>query len=121
MATRTYYKHPDGHLVRTQAALPKGEPIKKVAIPMDTEGMLAFLNGLINKLSSSPPSVSPPEESAETDESQPEACSPVPPAAPHSMTLTEVEEFIQNADAVRLASITQNACYRMMELTKQRS
>jgi hypothetical protein len=35
-----------------------------------------------------------------------------------SLSLTDAEEFIQNADAAQLASLSNNVCWRMNELLK---
>lgn len=124
MSERKAYRLSNGEYRRTQAeAKDSGHSFEQVAIPVDSHGLIDFLNGLIaderdTAVNSSPP----PEQEERSGDPQPEPAPPSPapsaPAAPPPLTLTDVEEFIQGADAVRLASITQNACYRMAEIAK---
>lgn len=104
----------DGTYHGTQAdAKASGLPWEQVEVPTDKPSLIAYLNEHCSP---------PPEQEERSGDPQPEPAPPSPapsaPAAPPPLTLTDVEEFIQGADAIRLASITQNACYRMAELSK---
>lgn len=47
MSTRGLYQISDGTFVRTQGEIPKGEPISKVEIPVDSKGLCDWVNNLI--------------------------------------------------------------------------
>lgn len=47
MSTRGAYELEDGLLVRTQGEVPKGQPVKKIGIPVAHQELIDFINGVI--------------------------------------------------------------------------
>lgn len=118
-ATRgLYFVESTGRYVRTQSQIPKGDPVEKVEVPVGSQELCDFLNNLLDGNCHDDTIVDDGEEPITVKQEAPPPPTPAPPTAPATMTLTDVEEFIQNADAPRLASITQNACFRMDELIR---
>lgn len=49
MSERGAYQLPDGFLVRTQGEIPKGVTAPKVMIPVDSQGLVDHINGIIRR------------------------------------------------------------------------
>lgn len=47
MSFRGLYQLTDGTFVRTQGEIPKGEPLLKIEVPVDSKGLCGYLNTLI--------------------------------------------------------------------------
>ena len=47
MSTRGLYHLKDGTFVRTQGEIPKGQPVNKIEVPVDSKGLCEYLNALI--------------------------------------------------------------------------
>jgi hypothetical protein len=47
MSIRGLYQIADGTFVRTQGEIPKGQPVNKVEVPIDSKGLCDYLNRLI--------------------------------------------------------------------------
>lgn len=71
--TRGLYRLTDGSFVRTQAEIPKGEPINKVEVPVGSQELCDYLNDLLRETAGEDP---------RPVEVQPEAISPPTPPPP---------------------------------------
>lgn len=79
MSTRGAYELADGTLVRTQGQVPKGQPIKKVAIPVGHQELIDYINGIITRSAASPGT---PPASGETQVEERPSPPVTPPPAP---------------------------------------
>lgn len=105
------YETRTGEIVGTQAeAKASGKGWQLVDVPVDKAGLIAHLN------SNRHIPCDLPHETTERLPAPPVSAAPAPAAGP--FTLTDAEEFIQNADAGPLASLANNVCWRIKELTK---
>ena len=83
-----------------------GAPWQDIEVPIDKAGLIAFLNA--HDRGAAPEAAQP---------AGPQTDAPIAaPAAGTSLTLTDVEEFVQSADHPQLSSITENCIYRIREL-----
>jgi len=88
-----------------------GRHFEKVIHPDDKDGRIAWLNENCPLMTASGHPIEPLAVVVQADAPKPAGAAPA-----GTITLTDVEEFIQAADHPRLARITENAIYRMREL-----
>lgn len=85
MSSRNLYRLDDGSFVRTQGEIPKGQPIKKVEVPIDSQGLCDFLNQL------------------RAEQVQPPVPAPAPTSVSRDITLQTREQFEEAWESFPLA------------------
>jgi hypothetical protein len=105
---KLYFITAEHRYVHRQSDIPKGADFRVDEVPTDLAGLMSHLNVLHQQMKEPPPAEPAPAPIV------------IPERSYQEIVLTQiaVEEAIQNADPVALASYAANVCWRIKELAK---